>query len=153
MSRYTFSKKGKVRNIIYNVVFLGCLAFISGYLGKFILPFYLHLLAPLFLIGFMLIKVFFLLTITLQVDNSGITNITTNNVSSTITWSEIERIEVIERNSKIVEIRFYKENKCFFNVWNDIENHDLCFQEIIDNARTNNIAMTNLASKKGSPFF
>ncbi len=153
MKRYTFSKKGKIRNILYNVVLFTCLIFVVEYLKKFILPFSLYIILQFFLIGFMLVKVFFILTIAIQVNNLGITCFTIMNISSTISWNEIEYIEIIDRKSRVSEIRFYKEGKCFFNLWDDIENHNLLFQEIINNAKVNNVPIVNLSFRKGNPFF
>lgn len=153
MSRYAFSKKGKIKETTKKAVVFGVLIFLVGYLGKCIFPFYLYIVPIFFLIGLFLINIFCFFTLTFEIDSLGIRVNTTNNVSSTITWSEIERIEVIRKNSAIVEIKFYKKGKCFFGVGDYIESYDSLFQEIIDNAKANNIAMVNLSSKKGSPFF
>lgn len=150
MSSYSFSKKGKIKEIAKKVMLFGVLISLAGYLGKSILPFYLYIIPVVFLVGLFLINMLCILTTsTFNIDSLGISVNTGNNVSSVISWGEIERIEVIRKGSVIIDILFYKKGKLFFDYLGDyIENYDSLYREIIDNAKRNNIAMTDRVKSK-----
>lgn len=136
MNRYIFSTKGKTRDILRDTFVLGSIIAISIYISRFAKLYYFTWIPILWSSYNLFGRIFYVCTTTFSTDENGLVVKSILNVSSKILWQEIKELEVVRHKSKIVAINiFLKEENIDLRLWNDIENYEELFNEILTHVK------------------
>ncbi len=136
MNSYIFSTRGKIKDIFRDVFFHGSIIAVSIYISRFAKLYYFTWIPILWSIYNLFGRIFYVCTTTFSIDENGLIVKSILNVSSRISWQEIKKLEVIRHDSKIVEINISpKEKNTDLRLWDDIENYEELFNEILTNVK------------------